>query len=143
MLRKKAFSLFSSSPRFAFMALGAALAISAVSLTTAPAQADVQVKYSKVKLTKAEKMRFEKKFKRQLAKANRMLKKKAGKGQRPFNLTSVNVVKDCSATVTCGDGTKISCSIQGPGTCESGLHSVACITSNQTETDVCNPPHND
>jgi hypothetical protein len=50
-----------------------------------------------------------------------------------------NLVKDCCASVTCAGGTKKECCIQGPGTCQGGTHSVACVSANTTETDVCLP----
>ncbi len=55
------------------------------------------------------------------------------------DFTSINVTKDCCASVSCAGGKTIKCCITGPGSCESGTFSVACITANTTEQDVCGP----
>lgn len=82
---------------------------------------------------KTSRAQFEAGMSRQIMKFQRSSKSKdAG-----LNLTSVNVVEDCSASITCGDGTKIECSVQGPGTCESGMVSVACITATTSEHSSC------
>lgn len=79
------------------------------------------------------KKQFESGISRQILKLKRSgIGKNAG-----FNFTSINVVDDCSASITCGDGTVIQCSVQGPGTCESGMVSVACITSTSSEHSSC------
>ncbi len=65
------------------------------------------------------------------------LQKQGANRNAGFDFTSINVVEDCSASVTCGDGTKIECSVQGPGTCESGMVSVACITANTSQHSSC------
>ena len=63
---------------------------------------------------------------------------RAGGGKdKGLDLTSVNVIKDCTASVTCGNGTKIECSIKGPGTCESGMVSVVCIAGNSSTVQTC------
>lgn len=44
----------------------------------------------------------------------------------------INVTKDCSASQTCPDGSKLSCSIKGPNTsCGSTGSGVFCIKSNE------------
>jgi hypothetical protein len=53
-----------------------------------------------------------------------------------FGFTSIQFSKDCSASVTCKDGTTLSCSVDGPSTsCGSTANGVGCWTENaQGET---------
>jgi hypothetical protein len=69
--------------------------------------------------------------------ANQKIKRLNPKAQ---SFTSINVTKDCTASVTCGNGTKLTCSIKGPGTCESGTISVACISAKTEEVNACGEP---
>jgi hypothetical protein len=92
---------------------------------------------------KIQKSTLIKQFQTQIGIANKELKEQMQKkhqNQKSLSITSINVIKDCTASVNCGGGQTVSCSIRGPGTCESGTHSVACITSNQAETKVCDSP---
>lgn len=82
---------------------------------------------------KVDQAQFENQMRKKIAQISRS---RAGKDSG-LNFTSLNIVKDCSASVTCGNGTTLKCSIQGPGTCESGLVSVACIQGNTSETQTC------
>jgi hypothetical protein len=77
-------------------------------------------------------------LKRQLEIANREIQKLNPKVNA---FVSINVTKDCCASVTCGGGAApIKCCITGPGSCESGTFSVACIAPNHEEHDACGEP---
>jgi len=71
---------------------------------------------------------------KQLSIANRDIKKIDPKAK---SFTTINVTKDCCASVTCGGGKKLECCVTGPGACESGVFSVACVTSSGTEISAC------
>lgn len=57
--------------------------------------------------------------------------KRRDKGNRSLPLASISITEDCSAQITCGNGTKLECSIKGPSTsCNSDASGVACFKEN-------------
>ena len=64
-----------------------------------------------------------------LKKFQAAFKKKRVHSGLSLPLTAINISKDCSATTTCPNGTKLSCSIVGPSTsCGSDSTGVGCYT---------------
>ena len=130
-------------PRRSTTVLGAAIL---VALTTVAGAQQARVTYDKSLTVKGGKVmiggkaydqsNLTKQLSAQLAKANRGIKQ-INRAALPF--TSINVTEDYSATVTCGSGETLTCSIKGPGTCESGSISVACISANTETHDACGP----
>jgi hypothetical protein len=77
-----------------------------------------------------------KKLTAQLEAANTKARRLNPKAQ---SFTAIVVTKDCCASVTCAGGETIKCCVTGPGSCESGTFSVACITSTSSEVEACTP----
>lgn len=96
----------------------------------------IEVKISTSAIAEKDRAKAVRQFQAQVAKANAQLRRRAGKDRNPLQITSINVVKDCTATINCG-GKKLSCSIKGPGTCESGMVSAVCIQSNKSTVVTC------
>jgi hypothetical protein len=122
--------------RFATAGLAALFFLAGAPVQTAEAQS-ASVKISAKTIPQKDHKKIKRQFQTQVVKVNRQLKRQAGSGRKPLHITSINVIEDCNASVTCGDGTTISCSIQGPGSCESGTFSVACIQGNVSEVSTC------